>query len=413
MFTKAETNNAIVVKLTNVRKHPNADRLQLASVLGTTVIVDLTVKNDDLMIYFDSNLALCSKYLHENNLYIEAGKNKDTTKRGYFSSTGRVKAQIFRGEKSNGYVAPIQSLSFIENLDISKFIQGVEFQSINDINICFKYIAPNTFINNQTSSNKPKNKQKQIVSEMFKEHWETKNFFRCNELIAKGMIYIEEKEHGTSGRSILGKIKRPLKWYEKVLSKFGITISTESWEYYNGSRRVVLRNNDGTDYRSIIFNKLKPNMLKGQELYYEISGYGTNGSMIQKDFPYGCNRNEQRVMLYRVTENMEDGRILDRSREYVYNRADELGLQRPKLLQQYYFDGSDESRKRLTEIIEYYTTDVTHSFIDKNTIFEGVVVWFENNKGQWSCLKAKSFEFLNKESKLKDSEEYVDVEDLS
>lgn len=30
MLTKAETNNAIVVRLTNVRKHPNADRLKLA-----------------------------------------------------------------------------------------------------------------------------------------------------------------------------------------------------------------------------------------------------------------------------------------------------------------------------------------------------------------------------------------------
>ena len=42
MFTKEETNNAIVVKLNNVRKHPNADRLQLASVLGTTVVTGHT-----------------------------------------------------------------------------------------------------------------------------------------------------------------------------------------------------------------------------------------------------------------------------------------------------------------------------------------------------------------------------------
>ncbi len=413
MFTKEETNNAIVVKLNNVRKHPNADRLQLASVLGTTVVVNTDAKNDDLMIYFDANLALSPKYLFENNLYTDSSKNKDTTKKGYFGSSGRVKAQLFRGEKSNGYAAPITSFSFIENLDVTKFVDGVEFQSINNINICSKYIIPSNMASGNTNPSDKKNKKKVISCKMFKEHWETKNFFRDNRLITKGMLYIEEKEHGTSGRSILGLIERPLKWYEKLLSKIGINVSTASWDYLNGSRRIVFSHNEGTNCRSVIFNKLKPNMLKGEELYYEISGYDTNGSMIQKDFPYGCNNKEHRVMLYRVTQTTQDGRVIERSREYVYNRADELGLQRPKLLDQYYFDGSDESRQKLIEKIEYYTTQITQSTIDPNTVFEGVVVWFQLNNGEWSCLKAKSFEFLNKDSKMKDSADYVDIEDLN
>jgi len=34
MIQRSPTNNAIVVKLENVRPHPNADRLKLATVLG-------------------------------------------------------------------------------------------------------------------------------------------------------------------------------------------------------------------------------------------------------------------------------------------------------------------------------------------------------------------------------------------
>ena len=44
------------------------------------------------------------------------------------------------------------------------------------------------------------------------------------------------------------------------------------------------------------------------------------------------------------------------------------------------------------------------------TIKEGVVVWFETSNG-WRCLKNKSFDFLQQESKLMDDENYVDPEE--
>ena len=66
---KSETNNAIVAVLTNVRTHPNADRLKLATALGTQVVAGLDSKDGDLVVYFDSNLRLSADYLHSNNLY--------------------------------------------------------------------------------------------------------------------------------------------------------------------------------------------------------------------------------------------------------------------------------------------------------------------------------------------------------
>ena len=69
MLTKSETNNAIITRLCNVRKHSNADRLKLATVLGAQVIVGLEAQEGDLVVYFDSNLRLSHDYLYNNNFY--------------------------------------------------------------------------------------------------------------------------------------------------------------------------------------------------------------------------------------------------------------------------------------------------------------------------------------------------------
>ncbi|MFH1547257.1 MAG: hypothetical protein ABIC57_02110, partial [bacterium] len=112
-MTKNDTNNAIVTKLCNVRPHSNADRLQLATVLGAQVIVGLDAKDGDLVVYFDSNLRLSHEYLHFNNLYSNKELNFDSTQKGYFGKNGRVRAQKFRGEVSNGYVAELGSLNMV------------------------------------------------------------------------------------------------------------------------------------------------------------------------------------------------------------------------------------------------------------------------------------------------------------
>ena len=146
---KSETNNAIITTLANVREHPNADRLKLATVLGTQVIVGLEAKDGDLVIYFDSNLRLSHEYLHYNNLYSNKEMNADP---GYFGKNGRVRAQRFRGEISNGYVA---ELSSIDALAVATGITdnnqrvypsfslkvGDEFTHIDDVEICSKYFA--------------------------------------------------------------------------------------------------------------------------------------------------------------------------------------------------------------------------------------------------------------------------------
>lgn len=414
-LTKSETgNNCIVVKLCAVRPHPNADRLQLATVLGTTVVVGLDAKEGDWVIYFDSNLALSQEYLHNNNLYSEPSLNKDTTQKGYFGKSGRVRAQKFRGEISNGYVAPLSSLSFIPG-EPPTFGLGTEFTMVNDVRVCEKYVVVNNHVGQGTGEVKKGKKKirRYIKCEAFHTHWDTKQLMRDKHMIPEdAVLYIEEKEHGTSGRTALclHTITRP--WWKIWLPKV-----KQEYKVVSGTRRVDNINAHISRIRKEVENKIAPHLRKGEEVYYEISGYN-GASPIQSNasgnFEYGCKPGEYRVMLYRVTITTPDGFCFDLSREEVYRRADELGLQRPYLIMK----GNWSDKEKIEREHPYYNIDAEDilgitegkSRIDHKTLLEGVVIWFQTKYGSWTCLKHKSEEFLITEDKNYEKGQ-TDVED--
>jgi hypothetical protein len=393
-LTKDKTNNAIIVTLSNVRKHQNADRLKLATVIGNQVIVDSNAKDGNVVVYFDSNLCLSNEYLKANNLYSNPELNIDTKKKGYFGSNGRVKAQKFRGEISNGYVAPLDSLFVANNSDTvtpcwTKLKVGDEFTSINGVEICKKYVIPNNMPGQPGSRNHDK-KKFVIRSDMFHTHWDTKQLMREIGKVPSGVVWIEEKLHGTSGRTgnVLVKTGRP--WYKFWLPK-------EEWLVLSGTRRVDNITSHISGTRSHIHKMLVPLLHKGETVYYEIFGMDMNGKEIQKGFPYGCNGPSCKVMLYRVTITTPDNFTFDLPREQVYRRADELGLMRPIVLSKFYL-ASDGST-----LLEHECTKLVHgNSALANHIKEGVVVWFQQTDGSWSCLKHKSQEFLIMESGLRD-----------
>lgn len=419
---KSETsNNAIVTTLVNVREHPNADRLKLATVLGTQVIVGLEAKDGDVVIYFDSNLRLSHKYLHYNNLYSNKEMNFDPTQKGYFGKNGRVRAQKFRGEVSNGYVAELFSLKthgLIDSvLDLADFKVGDEFTHINDVEICSKYFAEKS---GGVQCGKGKKKKSRVSTNMFWKMWDTKHLMRETDRIVPGTLYVEEKIHGTSGRTANALFYRRRRWFQFWKSKV-----TSFWKVVSGTRRVDGIKGHMKSERRDIHEKLAPHVHKGEELYYEIYGYKYNGKMVQKGFPYDCVHlsptelaysavvSEKKdvlpykVMLYRVTITTEDGYRIDLGREQVYRRAEELGLEKPSLLSQFYYVLEDMKETFCDAIIELANGQ---SALDSNTLREGIVVWFKDCSRNWTCLKHKSEEFLMLDSRNKDKG-ISDVED--
>ena len=202
MIEKSDTNNAIITRLANVREHPNADRLKLATVLGTQVVVGLDASEGDPAVYFDSNLRLSHEYLHWNSLYSNKEMNYDTSVKGYFGKNGRVRTQRLRGEISNGLAMPVKTLGFIPEVmkNFPSLEEGDEFTHINGIEICSKYVIP---VKGGGSGSK---KVRLPISDMFWKHWDTKQLMREKDRITStsGILYVEEKIHGTSGRT--GKV---------------------------------------------------------------------------------------------------------------------------------------------------------------------------------------------------------------
>ena len=59
---------AYVTKITNVRKHPNADRLQLGECFGNTVCVNMDYSEGQVGVYFPTDGQLSLEFAAANNL---------------------------------------------------------------------------------------------------------------------------------------------------------------------------------------------------------------------------------------------------------------------------------------------------------------------------------------------------------
>jgi len=411
-------NQAIVVKINKIIDHPNADRLKLAKLFGTQVIVSNDVKEGDVLIYVDSNVRMSPEFLQHNNLYRHAELNDDTTKTGFFEENGRVKMIKLRGEYSDGFLFPFEYLQWAGQT--TEMPVGTEFDTINGFKICEKYVPK---VKTKGDKNQPKKSLKKLTVPMFVEHWDTDQFMRNKHKIpANTICYIEEKVHGTSHRSGHVKIvvEEPIskfkRWIWNILSK---EATVTEWIYLNGTRRVIHTPNkeinsfhDNT-MREEVLEKVRGMLHKGEEIYLELFGYEKAGAHIQKGFPYGCKPGQYRALLYRVTLNNEDGYTIDYNREAVYNRAEELGFEKPHLFEIFYYNGSEESMQELEEkVIAYAQGQSKIGGGAQDTLQEGVVVWFINSSGKWSALKYKSDAFRAKESSNKDKG-IIDQEDLN
>jgi len=162
---------AIVTALKNVRKHPNADRLQLASVFGNTICVDLTYTDGQLGVYFPTGGQLSVAFAEANNLL----RKKDAEGNnigGYMDPDKRNVAAIkLRGEKSDGLFLPLNSLETFG--DISTLKAGDRIDVFNGTEICTKYIPKINIRRGSFSEGNRTRKTKAPIAPLFAEHADT------------------------------------------------------------------------------------------------------------------------------------------------------------------------------------------------------------------------------------------------
>ena len=362
--------NGFVVEIKELKPHTNADKLQLATFFGETVIVGLDTKIGDIGIYFPCDLQLSEEYCDINDLCRK--KADGTAGNGYLEREKRnIKAISLRGEKSYGLYAPLKSLEYT-GVNLDELNVGDTINIVNGHDICNKYIPRTNPRRGSAAAGNKTRKKKAAVAPLFTEHADTEQLaYNLGAFKPHDEIEITLKMHGTSGRTarlpVLKKYKRTL--WEILTGKEGTPIYDDG--YVSGTRRVVLENYEGGFYGDNSFREkhskvFEGKLMKGETVYYEIVGFTDSGAPIMGDannnklndkeflkqygattrFSYGCEpkastlwvpdgegdmnlvgRIKQSDMyVYRMTMTNEDGFVVEYTPDFMRYRCEQMGV---------------------------------------------------------------------------------------
>ncbi len=413
---------AYITTLKNVRKHSNADRLQVAECFGNQVIIDLSAKEGDIGIYFPIDGKLSEEYATKNDLVRRKDENGNDVG-GYLDPNKRnIKALKLRGEKSDGLFMPLSSLKDFG--DITKLKVGDRITTFNKHLICEKYI-PRTNQRQSNGANKTKTKKKKILYPLFKEHVDTEQLdYNLGEFKKGDLCYITLKMHGTSQRT--GNLPKE---GNNKFAKFIKRHFKTKFDIVTGTRRVVLENFNSGFYGSDAFRRVyhdwfKGKLHKGETVYYEVVGYVNESTPIMPDgdnkkiqdkefikkygnktrFSYGCAEGFNNIYVYRMTMTNEDGYVVEYPWELVKTRCEEMGVAHVPELEKLFFKTEED----LVNKVEKYL-DITDP-VGKTHVNEGVVVRIEGRK-TFKAYKKKGFYFKVLEGIIKDTAEVPDMEE--
>lgn len=418
-----ENNEMVIVTLQDIKPIPEKDKIVKANVCLndiplTQVIVSIDTKENTLIGYCDSNLALSDKLVTD---YPELGK--------YLGKGNRVKAIKFKDTYSNGLCIELEKLyKYFDSEEEAKkvLVHGYSFTKINDIEICKKYIPVIKLADNSSNQNKNKPKEKSVsrmIPGQFNLHIKTNQLLRnVHVLDPNAVISISYKFHGTSGVVSNCLVKRKLNWKDKIAKYFKIPIIETEYDYIYSSREVV-RNGKFTKYQidTSIYkqacDELRGKLNQGETAYFEIVGYTDNNKCIQKNYDYGCEPNKHKIVIYRITYTSTEGKVFEYSWAAMKERCAEIGIEP---VREFYFGKAkdlfpdilvDENwTKNFIERLKvtYLNRDCD---ICKNKVpNEGIVIRIESK--EIKSFKLKSDAFCANQSKLADQGE-IDIEDIN
>ena len=411
---------ANVVKVSNIVELENCDNVQHAIILGNKIVVSKEVKINDIGLFFPVETKLSHEFLSNNNLYRHNELNIDKNKKGYFEDNGRIRCVKFRGNKSEGFFIPIESLNFTNHNEKLKL--NDEFDEINNIKICEKYVIERNNLKSQNRNNKQNKKIKRfnrLIDNQFRFHIDTSQLYKNMHMLKpESLISITSKLHGTSLISSNILVKRKLNTFEKILKKLGIKINEFEYDYIYSSRKVVKNQYINKEvnhyYKKDIWEEghkiLKPFLQKGMTIYAEIVGYIDNVKMIQKNYDYGCKPNEFKVYIYRITYTNFDGKVFEWSMKQIQDWCKENRLNAVPLLYYGYikdlynlFYNEEQWNDNFLEFLKQKYLEGDCIYCNNKVPFEGIVLRLESLDIE--VFKLKSERFYLQETKQLDSGE--------
>lgn len=450
--------NAYVTTIKNVRKHPNADRLQLGECFGNTVCVNLDYTDGQLGVYFPTDGQLSVEFAEANNLLRKKDADGNNIG-GYMDPNKRNVTSIrLRGEKSDGLFLPLTCLESFG--DISTLKVGDTITVFNGHEICTKYI-PRRNYSSRSEGNKTR-KKKVNISPLFVEHADTEQLaYNLSAFKPGDEIEITLKMHGTSQRTghlpVFTKYRRTL--LDKIFRREGTPVY--DWGYVSGTRRTVLENYEGGYYGSNEFREqhskfFEGKLWKGEEVFYEVVGFTHTGTPIMATannkkindkefvklygetttFSYGCEPDGKRVepvvdedkghgvamvdapqsdiYVYRMTMTNEDGNVVEYTPDFMRYRCEQMGVKTVPVMWKGIIKGKRIENNEITP--GDYIKNIAEGFYDgpdpvgKTHIREGVVVRILN-RPKFAAYKHKNFEFKVLEGIIKDTADAPDMEE--
>lgn len=423
---------AIIAKIDAVVAIEGADKIQIAKVLGESVIVAKDWSVGKVGVFFPAGTQLSELYCKENSLYRDSTMNANNEKKGFFENSRRVRAQPFLKVRSEGYFAELESLA-CTGADLSKLVVGDNFEELNGVAIATKFINEKT--RKAGAANNVKQAKKNYAP-MFTEHVDTQQFRHNVHKIEVGdLISIQSKKHGTSVRYAYTEVQQDLTKFQQFVNRFLPVFAEKVWDYVCGTRRVVLRDakkegfHGSEQYRYDWLEKLKPYMTKGMAIYGEIVGYandkpimavhGTGGlkdkAILKKygptmDYKYGCPKGTNAFHIYRISYTTADGVQIDMTQSQLVRWCKDRGFEPSyDLVQPFVYTGKQEELIELVERLTERPDVLTEDYHDPSHISEGVIIRVDRDTHIPLFLKNKSYLFRCLEGIC----EEVDVEDIS
>lgn len=406
---------AVVVEIKSITEFDNCDNVVGTPLLGFQAVVGKDTRVGDVGIVFPAEVQLSEEYCRENNLFRHSEKNRDPEKRGYIEDNRRVRAQKFRGHRSDCLFMPLDSLAYT-GAKIHELKPGNVFDVLGTYEICKKYVIRQPRGAARIDKNKKK-VFKRVDAKFLPEHWDSDNYWRnVDALTDDTFVYVTQKVHGTSIRIGNTIVRRKLNWRERVAKRLGVKVQETEFDYVFGSRKVIKDPNNpnqdhfyGSDIWTEYGKRLEGLLPENFLVYGELVGWTPDGAPIQKNYTYQVPQGCAELFVYRVAFVNGQGRVVDLSWNGVQEFCRDHGLQTvPELWRGYHRDfnvnGWIDVRFREAGCKNALPLESNPKLVD-----EGVCVRVDRLAPY--ILKAKSPIFLQHETKLLDKGE-VDMEAL-
>lgn len=473
IFTKSENFRAeyccTIVRIGELKPIEGKDRIVQTLVNGFSMVVRKDqVSEGDIVIYAMNETQLSHKFLSANNLYdvnhyglnqngfyvselLIGGKNdKAKSMCGFFNKYGRVKLIRLGGIPSYGYIFTPQELAKVYpevmNVNFEELVD-TDFDTVCGEEFVKVYIPPvkegTPRGNREDKRNRKLKRFDRMIPGQFSFHYDTQQLNRnINKIQPTDVVTITNKIHGTS--AIFGNVltKKPKfgGLYSKIcfyLPKF-LQFYTEDYDMIYSSRTVIKNKYinaqaGGGYYGSDIWGEyaklLDGKIPQGMTLYCEIFGYMTEDTrMIQKGYDYGCSVGTNKIMIYRITTDNENGpkkewnvqEIFDWTISFIEKYPELYSVMHPidilyhgTLADLYpHIDTNNHWHENVLEALkndkEHFGMELNEPMCKNVVPREGVVIRIDDDPLN-EAFKLKTDYFFGRESKMIDNGE-VDIE---